>query len=258
MNRGRHQDSLSHNGGKLENGVGYMPSRLLVQKTVVALAGRDMDLLSAHHVVEYIRIHAGGIYDHIRPKHTVRCFQDISAVLPPYRADLCVEEEVHPIVTGILRQGNGQPKGTHNPACGRVQGIRHRVRQIGLHLPCLVPADYFEIRHPIGAPFLIERFQGRAVRRVKGENQGSVPPKFKIQLPGKFLHHPVALHIKPGLQGARSRVKSRVDNGAVGFGCAGANILLPLCYADPQVPAGKLPGHSAARNPCANNHHIIP
>ena len=262
MNRRSHQHSLAHLARKLENGVGHMASRLLVQQAVFALSGRDVNLPGAHHVVERVGVNSRRI-DHVFGRHNrslavpaVLRLQLISTGSPADALYFGQETEFHAIVAGVLRQGDGQAEGAHDAAAGRVQGRHHAVRHIRLHLPGLVPADNGQAGNAVLAPLLIQLLQPRFLLLVKAEHQGTVPLEIEIQLPGQFLHHAISLHIEPCLERSRNRVVACVHNGAVRLGSAGADVLLPLHDAGAQVIAGQFPGNGTSDHAAANDHRI--
>ena len=114
-----------------------------------------------------------------------------------------------------------------------------------------------QVGHTVGLAPLQQRVQTGTVRLIKAEHQRTVADEIKVQFFGQFPHQAVALHIEPGHLGAGSRVIARVDDGAVGLGGAGADVLGLFQQAGFQLIAGQLAGYGTARHAAADHDYII-
>ena len=254
---GRYQHALAHFAGQLEDGAGHQPARLLVQQAVVALAGDDGELLFTDKIVHHIGIHARRIH------HAPGADGALVGVDAPVLAvagdvlHLGVESEFHPVVGGVLRHGDGQPEGADDAAGGGVQRRHHLIGQIRFQRAGLVTGKNLQVGHAVGFAPLQQRLQTGAVRLVKAQHQRAVADEIKVQFLGQLPHQAVALHVEPGHPGAGGRVIARVDNGTVGLGGAGADILGLFQQAGFQLIAGQFAGYGTARHTAADHHYII-
>ena len=266
MNGRRDQDALSQTGGLLENGVGDEASRLFIHQDIFPAPGRDMKGAGADHVVENIGIYSGGVHhgpafiffvcglDQIAVRHAGNHFSGnvFSGNVFYFR----LKTKLNTIFKGILRQRDGHFERADDASRGRKEHGVYVFGKIGLDFVDFLSLHNAQSGNAVGQPTLIQLLQPSHLIFGKAENQGAVSLERKIQLFGKRVHHPVSFHIQPGLPGAWHRVKARVDNGAVGFRRAAADILFPLQYEHVQIITGQFPCDGAARYPCADYDHI--
>ena len=190
-----------------------------------------MDLLLAHHVVEYVCINACCIYHKPCLQYSIVRVKLKSAVLQLLNVlHLCVELKLHTIHVGVLRQGNGQSEGAYNSAGRRIEGSHCVFCNIRLHLLELLSAENPKLLHAVGNASLIESLEIRKFLLMHTEYEGTVSSEVEIQILGQLLHHLIAFHIQFGHQRTCGRVIACVDNGAVRLGSAAALIRLLLQY----------------------------
>ena len=116
--------------GKLEDRMGNEGSGFFVEKLVFAAPGRDGKPARAYHVVQLIRINAGGVYDTARFKGFPGCGHDAPASgCGPgqnlfYRS---VEKKLRAVFKGIFRIGDRHVERADDPARGTEKGCRSLV-----------------------------------------------------------------------------------------------------------------------------------
>ena len=190
------QNTLSHPGRKLENGMADQISRLFIKQTVIAFSGSNVKLLFTYFIVDRIRIYACRVY------HT-GCFDIPLVCLDPI--SLCCflnvlylsqKAEFHTVVAGILCQGNRQAKRADNAAAWYIQRGNHGILNIRFHFTRLISADDRHTFHAILHAFFIKCLQRRFVFFRKAQHQGTIALVFKIQFFRELFHHPASLNVE--------------------------------------------------------------
>ena len=92
---------------------------------------------------------------------------------------------------------------------------------------------------------------------VKGQYQTAHPCKGHLELLTDVSSHSVSLHVEPGHEGARLRVVSGVDDGAVGLGGAVGHIVLSLQDGHVQGIPGQMVGGGRPHHATAQNDDVI-
>ena len=220
-----------------------------------------MKSVGADHVVENIGIYSGSVHHGPAFIFFIGSLDQIAVCSSGNHFSGNVfhfrpEAEAYAVFKGILRQRDGHFERADDASRGREEHGVYIVGKIGLDFVDFLSHHNAQSGNAVVQPALIQLLQPSHLIPGKAEDQGAVSLERKIQLFGKRVHHPVSFHIQPGLPGAWHRVKARVDNGAVGFRRAAADIFLPLQYEHVQIITGQFPCDGAARYPCADYDHI--
>ena len=227
MNGGGDQDALSQTGGLLENGMGDKIAGFFIHQDIFPAPWRDVKRAGADHIVKSIGVYACGIYDGPAFILRIGCLNPITVWYSGsivsgrrflgYTFHFCLKAELYPVFKGIFRQSDGHFEGTDNAACGRIEHGVYLFGKIGFDFVDFLSLHDAKAGNAVRNAALIQLFQPSDLILGKAEDQGAVSFEGKIQLPGKSVHHPVSLHVQPGLPGSGNCVESRVDDGAVGL-----------------------------------------
>ena len=257
MYRGRHQHALAEFARQLKDRPLHQMPVLLVQQAVFAAAGYDRELMLTDHVVQGIAVYPGGVHHRAGLKNFIPGGDLIQVVPADDACHRAVQEEFHPVLGGVLCQGDGHAEGTDNGAGGGVQS-RHRLRgQSALQGVQLVSANNAQTLHAVFLAPLPQLLQPGQVLLVKAQHQGAVTPVGKVQLPAEALHHAAARHIEVGFFRSRHGVEAGVYDGGVGLAGACAHILVLFAQGQAQVVAAQLPGCGAAHGTAADDNGVI-
>ena len=220
-----------------------------------------MDLLTAHLIMEPVRVDSRRIDDDFSLQLSLRCLQDkvrFSAVLGSfYLFHGSVEHELHTVRGSVLRISRRQGEGTYDTAGRRVQSPLSLIRNMGLHLLQFVPADDAQAWNTILFSLFQQPLQNRPVLIQAADDQRSDLFKRNIQVTAHLLHHPVAFHIQLRHQGAGLRVISRMDDRAVCLARSAADVLRALDHKHLQVIPAQFSCGSAAAHTCPDDYDII-
>ena len=86
--------------------MAHVVSGSFIEQTVISTSWGDVDLLFAHHVVEFIRINTCRVYDVTRLICALAC-PDLPAVFHRSQVgDFCIKVEFHAVRVGILRHSD--------------------------------------------------------------------------------------------------------------------------------------------------------
>ena len=192
----------------------YIPSR----------AWRDVKRAGADHIVKSIGVYACGIYDGPAFILRIGCLNPITvwysgSIVPEEGSwiyfHFCLKAELYPVSKAFLPE-RWSFEGTDNAACGRIEHGVYIFGKIGFDFVDSFPSRCAgrERRSQCRADTALP---DRSSDLLKNREPGSRFFEGKIQLFGKKIHHPVSLHIQPGLPGSGNGVESRVDDGAVGL-----------------------------------------
>ena len=257
MDSGGHQHTLTHGTGQLKDGMAHQAAVLPVQQAVFAPAGGDPEGIGAQLVMQNIAPHTGGVDHGTALQRATAGVHHKVIPLPMDVLHLRVEAELRAVGGSVLRQSNGQTKGTENGAGGGVQR-RHRLLGQGrLHPVQSLSLHDLQPLHAVGKPPLIEGLQLLTVRRIQTQHQRSAPAIGEVQLTGQGLHHAAALHVEAGLPAAGLGIEAGVDNGGIGLAGAGADVLIALHHTDAAAAAAQLPCDGAADDAAADDQYII-
>ena len=124
MNRGGNQHPFSHSPRQLENGVIDITSRFLVQQQIVPPPGQNGKRLFGNQIVQFIGMNTGGVDHHLGFQAAPAGVQPPAPLDSPDPNNLGIKLKFHTVLCGVLRQGNGQGKGTDD-APGRGIQCRH-------------------------------------------------------------------------------------------------------------------------------------
>ena len=257
MHGGADQNALAVLAGQLEDGVLHKAAGGAVQQEVIAPAGDDLHGRAACLIVELIRVQTRGVYHHLGLDVALGGVQLPAAVHGGHFQHFGVKLELRAVLGGVLGEGKGQAEGAHNAAGGGVQGGHGVVGDVRLHLLQLVLLHDAQALYPVGHAVFIQLVQGGAVLLAHAHNQAAVLLVVEVQLLGQGGHHPAALHVQFGHEGAVGGVKTGMNDGAVGLGGAAAHVLFPFHHQNVCLVAGKLPGDGTAGNACADDHDVI-
>ena len=174
---------------------------------------------------------------------------------PAQAGDPTAEVVVHPVVVGVLRQGDGQAEGVHNAAVGGEHGKlpHHRRHQ----LVKLRLVHQTQALHPVGLPLGDGAPQVLQVLLCVAHQHLAAALEGHVQLPGQLSHELVALHAQSGLQRAGVVGEAPVDHPGVAPAGLIAHVQIFLQYADFQAVPAHFPGNGAAHHAAADDQHII-
>ncbi len=106
--------------------MAHQISHIFVVKKILSLSGNNLHFGIAYHIVELIRINAGGVHYHLRLVPAVPCADKISLLFSFNGFHFLAEAKFNAVYRRVFRQRYGQPERTHYPARGRVKRS-HRV-----------------------------------------------------------------------------------------------------------------------------------
>ena len=183
--------------------------------------------------------------------------QDIAALRWADVHHFGVEKELRAVGRRVFPGGDPQRPGVYGACTRGIKGHGHFLRQPRLQLPGLDAAEKPQAGNAVCLSLFKFSLQDPVSLFPQTDHQRAAAGKGNVQLPAE----PVKAGIGPDghlrFQRPRLVVAAGVDNGRIGPGNAGADILPGLKQRHRQFPAPQVPGGKAAQKPAADHRSVI-
>ena len=266
VDRGRSGERVAVHGGRDEDalaelrGTGEEHARErrggAVEQQVFALARADRERVVAEQARDVVREDARGVDDEPRAEG-LGAGSDLDRVPEvAHRRDRRAELPDRAVRAGVLGAGDAELVGAGDGGGGRPERGEGLLGEARLERAGLVAGDDAQVRNAVRLAAREEVAErGLVVGRERGDERAAAVERDR-ELAAPILEDRVAADVEAGHERAGLRVEAGVDDGGVGAGGAGGDVLRGVDERDLQIEARKVAGDGAAGGAGADDGEV--